>query len=184
MMKINLFKRDYFEHPVHLSVSKQNYHKIASEIKNVDFENIFFIFMAAFQYTFISFLMNDSFKTLKAYEKGYQLAMNIYIISAQFPKAETYSLTDQIRRSSRSVCANLAEAYRKRKYLRYFLSKLSDSDAECSETQVWLDFAKDCNYISEETYKELKLACEELGKLLGYMISHPDKFMEKANKKL
>lgn len=77
-----------------------------------------------------------SFKTLLAYQKGFSLAMEIFEISKTFPKEETYSLTDQIRRSSRSVCANIAEAYRKRRYERHFVSKLTDSDAKNSETQV------------------------------------------------
>ncbi|HET8803106.1 MAG TPA: four helix bundle protein, partial [Aequorivita sp.] len=78
-----------------------------------------------------------SFKTLLAYQKGFTLAMEILEISKTFPKEETYSLVDQIRRSSRSVCANIAEAYRKRRYEKHFISKLTDSDAENSETQVW-----------------------------------------------
>lgn len=79
-----------------------------------------------------------SFKTLLAYEKGFALAMDILELSKTFPKGETYSLTDQIRRSSRSICANIAEAYRKRKYKKHFISKLTDNDAENAETQVWL----------------------------------------------
>ncbi len=79
-----------------------------------------------------------AFKNLLAYKKGFDLSMKIQELSKSFPKEETYSLTDQIRRSSRSVCANIAEAYRKRRYKRHFISKLSDSDVENSETQVWL----------------------------------------------
>ena len=89
------------------------------------------------------------FKDLLAYQKSFSLAMEIYKISQAFPKEEKYSLTDQIRRSSRSVSMNLAEAYRKRRYTKHFISKLTDSDAENSETNVWLDFALECEYISK-----------------------------------
>lgn len=92
------------------------------------------------------------FKNLLAYQKAFQLSMQIFEISKSFPKEERYSLTDQFRRSSRSVCANLAEAYRKRIYPKHFISKLTDSDGENSETDVWLDFALACKYISDENY--------------------------------
>ena len=117
-----------------------------------------------------------SFKTLLAYQKGFALAMEIFEVSKNFPKEETYSLTDQIRRSSRSVCANIAEAYRKRKYEKHFVSKLTDSDAENSETQVWLQFSKDCGYISEEAEANFNKKSEEIGKLINYMIDKPSKF--------
>jgi four helix bundle protein len=89
------------------------------------------------------------FGDLLVYKKAFKLAMAIYEISKRFPKEEKYSLTDQIRRSSRSVCTNFAEAYRRRRYPNYFLSKLSDSDTENAETGVWLDFALACKYITE-----------------------------------
>ena len=117
-----------------------------------------------------------SFKKLLAYQKGFELAMDIFEISKSFPKEETYSLTDQIRRSSRSVCANLSEAYRKRRYERHFISKLTDSDAENSETQVWLDFAEACCYMSDSKLQELEARSEEIGKLIQYMIDNPNKF--------
>lgn len=120
--------------------------------------------------------VNMSFKTLLAYQKGFTLAMEILEVSKTFPKEETYSLTDQIRRSSRSVCANIAEAYRKRKYEKHFVSKLTDSDAENSETQVWLQFAEACGYISAETESDFKRKSEEIGKLINYMIDNPGKF--------
>ncbi len=88
--------------------------------------------------------MNRGFKNLKVYQLAYQLAMEIFEISKKFPKEETYSLTDQIRRSSRSVCSNIAEAYRKRRYPKNFTSKISDADGESSETLVWIDFVKNC----------------------------------------
>ncbi len=116
------------------------------------------------------------FKELIAYKKAFKLAMEIYKISKQFPKEEKYSLTDQIRRSSRSTCANIAESNRKRIYPKHFVSKLTDSDGENSETLVWLDFAFACKYIMEETYNPLHLECVEIGKLLNFMINNPDKF--------
>lgn len=94
-----------------------------------------------------------SFKNLLADQKGFELAMEIFEISKSFPKEETYSLTDQIRRASRSSCANIAEAYRKRNYPKHFISKLADSDSENSETQVWLDFSEAYKYISLEKKK-------------------------------
>jgi len=116
------------------------------------------------------------FKKLMAYQKAFDLAMSIFEISKSFPKEETYSLTDQIRRSSRSVCANISEAYRKRRYPKHFISKLTDSDGENSETNTWLDFALACNYISKEKYSELANQGIEVGKLINYMINNPDKF--------
>lgn len=116
------------------------------------------------------------FKDLLAYQKSFELAMAIFEISKSFPKEEKYSLTDQIRRSSRSVPANIAESYRKRKYVKHFISKLTDSDAENSETSVWLDFAFECNYISYETLLELNSKSIEVGKILNFMMQNPSKF--------
>lgn len=116
------------------------------------------------------------FQDLLAYKKSFSLAMKIFEISKSFPQEEKYSLTDQIRRSSRSVPANIAEAYRKRVYPRHFHSKLTDSDAENSETQVWIEFCFKCKYINEETYNELITDGDEIGKLLNYMILNPLKF--------
>ncbi len=113
---------------------------------------------------------------LIAYQKSVSLAMEIFEISKSFPKSETYSLTDQIRRSSRSITANLAEAYRKRSYPKHFFSKLTDCDAENSETQVWLEFSFLCKYIDKETYNKLTHKSEEIGKLINYMIHNPNKF--------
>ncbi len=112
-----------------------------------------------------------------AYERSFTLAMEIFEVSKSFPKEETYSLTDQIRRSSRSVCANIAEAYRKRRYEKHFISKLTDSDSENSEIQVWLQFAKDCKYITKEQENALVKKSLEVGKLLNYMINNPKKFV-------
>jgi four helix bundle protein len=116
------------------------------------------------------------FKELIVYKKAFKVAMEIYQLSRNFPKEEKYSLTDQIRRSSRSVCANIAEAYRKRLYIRHFISKLTDSDAENSETVVWLDFALECNYLEKEIHSNLLQETDEIGRLLNYMIQNPDKF--------
>ena len=116
------------------------------------------------------------FKELLAYQKGFQLAMEIFEISKTFPIEERYSLTDQIRRSSRSVCANMAESYRKRRYLKHFISKLTDCDAENSETNVWLDFSFECKYISHETHNILTQKSNEVGKLINFMINNPTKF--------
>lgn len=116
------------------------------------------------------------FQDLLAYKKSFSLAMKIFDITKQFPKEETYSLTDQIRRSSRSVPLTIAETYRKRIYPKHFYSKLTDSDGENSETQVWLEFALACKYISNESYDELLSESIEIGKLINYMLLNPVKF--------
>lgn len=124
---------------------------------------------------------NGNFKDLTVYKKAFSLAMEIFDITKVFPKEERYSLTDQIRRSSRSVCANLAEAYRKRQYPAHFVSKISDSDMENSETQVWLDFALACQYLSGESFKELTSLSEEVGRLLQHMIRYPENYLPKSS---
>jgi four helix bundle protein len=116
------------------------------------------------------------YQDLLAYKKGFEVAMAIFAISKSFPKEEKYSLTDQIRRSSRSVCANIAEAYRKRDYPRHFHSKLTDCDAENSETQTWLEFSHACEYITDEIFQSLTEKNNEVGKLINYMILNPGKF--------
>lgn len=113
---------------------------------------------------------------LIAYKKGFDLAMAIFEQSKSFPKEEKYSLTDQIRRCSRSVFANLSEAYRKRRYPKHFISKLTDCDGENGETQTWLEFSLACNYISEEKFKIFYRETDEISKLLNYMILNPSKF--------
>ena len=117
-----------------------------------------------------------TFQDLLAYKKSFALAMKIFEITKKFLKEETYSLTDQIRRSSRSVPVTIAESYRKRIYSKHFHSKLTDSDAENSETQVWLEFALSCNYISDSLFNELLSESIEIGKLINYMILNPEKF--------
>ncbi len=118
----------------------------------------------------------SSFKTLLAYKKGFEQATELFLISKNFPKEETYSLTDQVRRSSRSVCACIAEAYRKRIYPAHFVSKLSDADMENAETLVWIDFAENCKYIDKATHQKLLERNDEVGKLINYMMQHPEKF--------
>ena len=113
---------------------------------------------------------------LLAYKKSFALAMMIFDVSKYFPKEEKYSLTDQIRRSSRSVTVTITESYRKRIYPKNFLSKLTDAEAENSETQVWLDFSLSCGYIEESKYNELTNLNSEVGKLIYYMMKNPDKF--------
>jgi four helix bundle protein len=113
---------------------------------------------------------------LIVYKKAFELAMEIFEISKSFPKEETYSLTDQIRRCSRSVCANFAEAYRRKRYPAYFQSKLADSDTENTETGVWLQFARACKYISDDVHKRLLYKKEEIGKLLGDIMKNPGKY--------
>lgn len=122
----------------------------------------------------------QGYKDLKVYQKAYRAATEIYNESKKFPKEEIYSLTDQIRRSSRSVCTNIGEGYRKRIYPKHFVSKLSDSDGECAETMIHLDFAKDCGYISEEKHNELVEEYLQIGKMLGSMMAAPEKFAPKT----
>jgi four helix bundle protein len=111
---------------------------------------------------------------LDVYQRAMQAAMRVFEVSKAFPKAETYSLTDQIRRSSRSVCANLAEAWRKRRYQPAFISKLSDSETEAAETQVWLEFAVKCGYLPKEDGRDLYTAYDSILVTLVGMINHPE----------
>ena len=117
-----------------------------------------------------------NFKNTKVYQKAFDLAMQIFEVSKSFPKEERYSLIDQIRRSSRSVCANIAEAYRKRLYPKHFISKISDCDSENSETSVWIDFALACKYISPDLHLDLIVKNEEVGRMINHMINNPDKY--------
>jgi len=121
-----------------------------------------------------------NFTELLAYKKAFQLAMEIFETSKSFPKEETYALTDQIRRSSRSPCAQIAEAYRKRQYPKHYSSKLSDGDAENAETQVWLAFAYACKYIERPKYLYLHGLSLEVGNLIGNMMKNPQRFGVKA----
>jgi len=117
-----------------------------------------------------------SHKELEVYQLAFEAAMKIYELTKNFPKEEKYSLTDQIRRSSRSVCSNLAEGFRKRKYPKFFVAKLSDSEGEAAETQTWLDFSLRCEYIKEEDYTKLYETYDHIiGKLVN-MSLQPEKW--------
>ena len=115
-------------------------------------------------------------RDLKVFQLSYRLAMEIFNLSRTFPREEVYSLTDQIRRSSRSVAANLAEGFRKRRYPNMFINKLTDCDGEATETQVWLDFALDCGYLSKENHQKLIDGYAEVGRMLQGMMSNPNRF--------
>ncbi len=117
-----------------------------------------------------------SFKDLIVYQKAYKLAMEIFEISKSFPKEEKYSLTDQIRRSSRSVSSIIAEAWAKRTYPKAFVYKLTDTLGEEYETEGWIDYSKDCLYINEETHQKLSDDYTEVRKMLISMINSPEKF--------
>jgi four helix bundle protein len=114
---------------------------------------------------------------LEVYKKGFDAAMLIFEISKKFPREETYSLTDQIRRSSRSVCANLAEAWRNRRYKAAFISKLSDAESEAAETQVWLEFAMKCGYLERHQGVSLYKTYDEILRMLVAMINKPQSWV-------
>lgn len=115
-------------------------------------------------------------KDLRVFQTAFKAAMEIYRLSKLFPVEEKYSLTDQVKRSSRSVCANSAEAFRKRRYPKNFVSKLSDCEAEAAETQVWLDFALACDYISNEDYEKLYKEYDMIIGMLVKMMLEPEKW--------
>jgi four helix bundle protein len=121
--------------------------------------------------------MNKKIQThrdLEVYQKAFDAAMRIFELSKLFPKEETYSLTDQVRRSSRSVCVNLVEAWRKRRYQAAFISKLSDSESEAAETQVWIDFAVRCGYLDRDKGVPLHQVNDQVIATLVGMINHPE----------
>ena len=120
--------------------------------------------------------MVGSFRDLTVYKKAFELAMRIFEITKKFPPEEKFELTDQIRRSSRAVCRAIGEGYRKRQYPKHFSSKMSDADMENTETQVSLDFAETCKYISHEEYLELLDNLEEVGRMLNHMVENPEKY--------
>lgn len=115
-------------------------------------------------------------KELKMYKLAFELCMEFFYLSQKFPSDEKFGLTSQIRRSSRSVCSNIAEGYRKRRYPPHFVSKLTDADMENTETTVWIDIAFDCKYIDATTLEKLGNKVEEIGKLLSFMIRNPERF--------
>jgi len=117
-----------------------------------------------------------SFRELRVYRAAMGVQRSVFEMSKGFPKEETYSLKDQIRRSSRSVGANIAEAWHKRLYRASFVSKLTDADGEQAETQHWITTALECGYIEQEAHDRLTAACKEVGSMLGKMIKTPESF--------
>ena len=118
-----------------------------------------------------------SAKDLTVYKTSYALGMRIFELTKRFPPEERYALTGQLRRSSRSPCRSLREAWAKRRYETHFVSKLTDADGENSETDTSLDFAHDCGYITDAEHQKLTAECAEIGRMLGSMIKSPDKFL-------
>ena len=118
-----------------------------------------------------------SHRDLEVYQRAFDAAMTIFEQSKGFPKEERYSLTDQIRRSSRSVCANLAEAWRKRRYEAAFISKLSDAETEAAETQVWLEFAVKCDYLPAEPTRQIYREYDKVLRTIVGMINHPETWL-------
>jgi four helix bundle protein len=121
-----------------------------------------------------------SFKDLRVYKSAFELQQEIFKISKRFPAEERYALTDQVRRASRSIGANLAEAWQKRRYVAHFVSKLTDADGEQAETQHWLDTAAACDYVSEKEHLGLLEKCSRIGKMLGTMLAKPEKFCQRS----
>ena len=119
---------------------------------------------------------SQGFRGLRVYQLAFKLAMEIYRESKKFPREELYSLTDQIRRASRSVASNIGEGYRRKLYPKMFVSKMADADGEGTETQVWIEFAYACGYISAELRLRWIEGYEEIGRMLGGMIAHPERF--------
>ncbi len=117
-----------------------------------------------------------SVRDLLVYRKAFNSAMEIFEVSKTFPREELFSLTDQIRRSSRSVCTNLSEAWRKRRYIAVFINKLSDSGQEAAETQTWLEFSLACNYMGKQAYEKLLNEYEEIFAMLHSMTEKADTF--------
>jgi four helix bundle protein len=124
----------------------------------------------------------QNFRDLKVYQAAFELQQEIFETTKLFPKEEMFSLTDQVRRSSRSICANIAEAWQKRRYEAHFISKLSDADAEQAETQHWLDTAMACSYIKETKHKRLLNNCKEIGCMLGGMFQKSSTFCRQFKK--
>ena len=125
----------------------------------------------------------ESFRDLNVYKKALELQQVIFEITKRFPKEEIYSLTDQVRRASRSIGANISEAWQKRRYQAQFLSKLSDADGEQSETQHWLQTAHSCGYISEKEHEDLTQRYKGIGSMLGKMMNNPEKWSSRFNNK-
>ncbi|RCW30030.1 four helix bundle protein [Marinilabilia salmonicolor] len=118
----------------------------------------------------------NSFRDLIVYQKAYAISMEIFLLTKEFPKEERYSLVDQIRRSSRSICANLSEAWAKRRYEKVFINKLTDCLGDEFETETWLNYSLDCGYLKDSTFSDLMGQYEEVRKILISMINNPQKF--------
>jgi len=118
----------------------------------------------------------QSFRDLRVYQAAFELQQIVFEVTRTFPGEERFALTDQLRRAARSIGANIAESWQKRRYVAHFVSKLTDSDGEQAETQHWIETAFTCRYISEETRRDLMTKCREIGRMLGSMIAAPEKF--------
>ena len=116
------------------------------------------------------------YRDLFVFRRAYALAIEIFKLSKSFPHEERFALTDQLRRSSRSVAANIAEGFRRAAYSRAFAQRITDADAEATETQVWIDFAADCGYLTTHKADELRLGYEEVGKILGTVLKDPGRY--------
>ena len=119
------------------------------------------------------------FKDMTVYKKAFEMARMVFTLSKRFPSEEQFSLTDQVRRSSRSVSAQYAEGYRKKRYPAHFVSKMTDADGENAETQVWLDHAVACGYVTEHDIAPIIQVSEEVGRMLGDMIENPERYLGK-----
>lgn len=122
----------------------------------------------------------QSFRELNVYQLVFELQQKVFRFSKSFPPEERFSLTDQIRRSSRSIGANISEAWQKRRYPAHFVSKLTDADGEQAETQHWLDTSLACDYLSESDQKSMLEMCQQIGRMLGSMMTKPEKFCRNA----
>lgn len=118
---------------------------------------------------------------MTVYKKSFEMARMVFVLSKRFPAEEKFSLTDQVRRSSRSVSAQYAEGYRKKRYPAHFVSKMTDADGENTETQVWLEHAVACGYVKNEDIAPIREISEEVGRMLGDMIEHPEKYCGKRS---
>ena len=119
------------------------------------------------------------FKDMTVYKRAFEMARMVFVLSKRFPSEEKFSLTDQVRRSSRSVSAQYAEGYRKKRYPAHFVSKMTDADGENAETQVWLDHAVACGYVTGQDIAPILQVSEEVGRMLGDMIENPEKYLAK-----
>lgn len=118
----------------------------------------------------------ENFRDLRVYQRAFEFQQEIFHLTKTFPSEERYALTDQIRRATRSIGANLAEAWHKRRYVAHFVSKLTDADGENAETQHWLDTARSCDYLTSEQHLKLENTCRTIGRMLGSMLANPEPF--------